>query len=912
MEEEQRPLDVRVAALKTSASEYVRWSQLTQATPLQKLIFNPYTYTEVLRLHLLSSGGYKGGSERQWFRYCNRGGYTDSDDPILELRLTYPHITDSLSTKSVYSLSPDDKLCILSGLCSQLLMSASTRDFMYETLTQSKQLRKQIRLLQFSLTENKKKKSKSKNKEAVDVPVVEEKSPKENQSINGTTLLQETQPKSIEGGKNTPVKKLKTRSQGPATPNEKNGNVAKNEDEEKEESETKEEKKARVRLEIESLEEELIPIAATLNLTPLGCDRFHNKYWMFPTLPGLYVEHSVTNHSLINGSSISHTTSPVKEMPFMNTTLHNQVSSSTAILPGTDQIDLTSSSCKTDQCIDINSDLSSDLHRSSSPAVACNPERLNDLSNSSEYRWSCISSEKQLDQLLLSLNPRGIRESKLKQMLEKRRSLIISSIAMCPFSSQSSEVDSQSPECKNADKFLELYLREQILDLEEKIYIGNLGFIKDIKSRRKWRERIETSGAASVYAAEETENKITNGDGMDDSKEEEEEEEEDETISASPVTQLAKALLQIQSGIEKKGLLPPLGTAVDVKKKGKDGKKNGLTKDPHLCLEQWRSSLQKATSISQIFVHLSTLERAIAWSKSLMNVRCRICRRKGGDEYMLLCDGCDHGYHMYCLRPPLHHVPDGDWFCYDCCPVTPVKRKRTLSLVNMKELSDSESESEEEEEEEVEDEDEEYNEEESEAEEVERRGLRASTRIQRKSFQTYTKKPKLETKAKRKSNQVQIGRKRKLSDTENPPQSDLSRVKKKLRLDDSSSSKPHLTRAEIIISSIIDVRCSKKQGPSQEKAQHTLELQLCKALLEELVAHGDSWPFLHPVRRREVRSIYNTFVYTLKVIHFHFDLSKMFITLVWNDQQSFYLHHFHIIIIPILFCDVKFQSIVPS
>ena len=42
-------------------------------------------------------------------------------------------------------------------------------------------------------------------------------------------------------------------------------------------------------------------------------------------------------------------------------------------------------------------------------------------------------------------------------------------------------------------------------------------------------------------------------------------------------------------------------------------------------------------------------------------------------------------------------------------------------------------------------------------------------------------------------------------------------------------------------------------------------------------------------------------------IHVHHDLRKMFITLVWNDQQSlalalFYLHHFHIIVLPVLFC----------
>ena len=45
------------------------------------------------------------------------------------------------------------------------------------------------------------------------------------------------------------------------------------------------------------------------------------------------------------------------------------------------------------------------------------------------------------------------------------------------------------------------------------------------------------------------------------------------------------------------------------------------------------------------------------------------------------------------------------------------------------------------------------------------------------------------------------------------------------------------------------------------------------------------------------------FIFILNIfIHVHHNLKKMFIILVWNDQQSFYKHHFHIIILPILFC----------
>ena len=37
-----------------------------------------------------------------------------------------------------------------------------------------------------------------------------------------------------------------------------------------------------------------------------------------------------------------------------------------------------------------------------------------------------------------------------------------------------------------------------------------------------------------------------------------------------------------------------------------------------------------------------------------------------GRDDILLCDACDAGYHMHCLRPPLLVVPAGDWFCAQC------------------------------------------------------------------------------------------------------------------------------------------------------------------------------------------------------------------------------------------------------
>ena len=43
-----------------------------------------------------------------------------------------------------------------------------------------------------------------------------------------------------------------------------------------------------------------------------------------------------------------------------------------------------------------------------------------------------------------------------------------------------------------------------------------------------------------------------------------------------------------------------------------------------------------------------------------------MCRRGDDDENLLLCDGCDRGCHLYCHRPRMAAVPEGDWFCSVC------------------------------------------------------------------------------------------------------------------------------------------------------------------------------------------------------------------------------------------------------
>ena len=79
-----------------------------------------------------------------------------------------------------------------------------------------------------------------------------------------------------------------------------------------------------------------------------------------------------------------------------------------------------------------------------------------------------------------------------------------------------------------------------------------------------------------------------------------------------------------------------------------------------------------------------------------MNAKCRICRRKGDPEQMLLCDGCDRGHHMYCLKPKMKKIPTGDWYCNECKPKERVKtpKKKARQVFNEEDDEDGNDEDE--------------------------------------------------------------------------------------------------------------------------------------------------------------------------------------------------------------------------
>ncbi|KAI5638094.1 PHD-finger domain-containing protein [Phthorimaea operculella] len=83
-------------------------------------------------------------------------------------------------------------------------------------------------------------------------------------------------------------------------------------------------------------------------------------------------------------------------------------------------------------------------------------------------------------------------------------------------------------------------------------------------------------------------------------------------------------------------------------------------------LSTWREALARCSTGAQLAMLLQALEAAVAWDKSIMKANCQFCLLGDNEEQLLLCDGCDKGYHTYCFKPVMDNIPEGDWYCWEC------------------------------------------------------------------------------------------------------------------------------------------------------------------------------------------------------------------------------------------------------
>lgn len=591
------------------------WSKKYQGLPLADLPLYSLTTSEVLRLHLLSSGAIINMTGARW-RYQQRGGYLSEDDPGLYLRLHSPHILKALKTHNIVELPIVDKLQVLSCLINQLLTYADVRDIVEERMEKIRQAKTDYKMT--LMTEKK----------------------REQEFLTARHKLKKkikTEPKAVND-----LQKLEAEAERKKAENHRK---------------LEEFKKA-------SYDKQIV----------MGQDRAFRQYIRLESVPGFFINSEEENP----GTCFSNI---IEQVPHLvNASRDETIAYLKKTLQESNSSDKENSPAKSPKKVNgvhngVKIEISDELMMCSADPETC----IVHSSNRKQNRWCFYHESDQLDQLIDGLNKRGIRESKLEQNLTFNRDEIEKIMNETPVNTLNTEIPvkeerkrRKTPKTKyeNANlgypkdmsptEILHDALIEHILEMEEKIYAGNLGCLH-IKDRENWRNCLQNKNY------KELDKTLIETEQNDTEKSTEEREYSDPSqhlgtgkelipdidnneVSVSQnneikeaIQSLSIALAQVAQSVEPKFLKKPLGR-VNTSRNNKK-KENVISK--------WEQSLLASTSFSQIFLHYSTLDSCVLWTKSLLLSKCRICRRRNDSENMLLCDGCNLGQHLYCLKPKL-------------------------------------------------------------------------------------------------------------------------------------------------------------------------------------------------------------------------------------------------------------------
>ncbi|XP_017057280.1 bromodomain adjacent to zinc finger domain protein 1A [Drosophila ficusphila] len=660
---------------------------------VNELPLDALTISEVLRLHLLGSGAIVNERAERW-RVMYRNGYSSREDPGLELRLHHPHILRSLKTHSIYQLKFRDIVHLIRCLMSQILTYSGTINLIEERMEQTAKAKQDLRAL--VVAENRR------------LATVE---------INRKKLTQTHHLESIAA---EPEKKE-------AMAEKFNKSIA--------------ELHAQSDQHHRKHEQQMLKLHSQLFnfLVFLGMDRCYRKYYVLESMPGIFIEHSPdsldtcmeqppANKSQLEIRQQATLPKNRKDLRIYLLKLYGDGDTKTKRKAKQSQEN------KENQEHRLNGSAEPMELDSDSPEaptqfelMMCSGDKKNcivhDPKNGHRQIWSYIYKPEEIDELIRSLNPNGLRESELLQELTVLRSLIEQHVKTCPvelltleneamrkkfLATMASETNRKYGEANfglpngtDLSEVMRLHLVDRLVQFESDIYTGDLGRLK-VKDMEKWRKDLiggnydpqcklqwGPGGKLEDEAANSSDNDSHDTHEGDDGAllgkfarmpyrdpglylaasadtESPPDSDDENGLPANAVSipmevhNMASALLQVEQAIGKRFLKEPYGM------KKWDPKQEAQRLACESRLHQWEVSLMESTSFAQVFLHLNILHDCVQWRRSTNKSLCKVCRRGSDPEKMLLCDECNAGTHMFCLKPKLRSVPQGNWYCNDC------------------------------------------------------------------------------------------------------------------------------------------------------------------------------------------------------------------------------------------------------
>uniref|UniRef100_A0A8D0FA19 Tyrosine-protein kinase BAZ1B n=1 Tax=Strix occidentalis caurina TaxID=311401 RepID=A0A8D0FA19_STROC len=504
---------------------------------------------------------------------------------------------EKLETSEFFELTPEEKLRILGALCHRILMTYSVQDHVEAKQQTSAELWKE-RLAILKEENDKKRAEKQKRKEMV----AKNKENGRDENMMGRNEKKKNEIMKIEH-------RVEIEADDMVSAVKSRRLLAIQAKKEREQQEIQ----MRVRMEKEAEEERIRKHKAAaektfqdgiakaklvMRRTPVGTDRNHNRYWLFSDeVPGLFIEKGWVHDSIDYRFVLPHQ----KKEDFRKD-----------YSPGV-------------------SKLHRAVHAADLPTETTAPKQGQNL-------WFLCDSQKDLDELLDCLHPQGVRESQLKERLEKRYQDITHSIHLAR---------KQNLGLKSCDGNQELlnYLRSDLIEVATRLQKGGLGYVD-----------VTPEYEARVYSLES-------------------------------LKDFGECVIALQAGVVKKFLQGFMAPKQKRRKhQGEDyiAKAEEIDEDKKMAeeakvasaMEKWKTAIREAQTFSRMHVLLGMLDACIKWDMSAENARCKVCRKKGEDDKLILCDECNKAFHLFCLRPALYEIPDGEWQCPACQPSTARRSSR--------------------------------------------------------------------------------------------------------------------------------------------------------------------------------------------------------------------------------------------
>lgn len=471
-----------------SAAVAASWPQKYMSSHMSELPIDATTLTELLRLHFLTSGAKLSDAVTK-NRVQDRGGYQNTDDPGVQFCLANPHILKALSKKTVYELPTDDIMAILRVLINQILSYSSVRDLIEERLENSNKAKIALKTL---LSAERKRESTlvAEKKEAL------EEVKKAMETFEGTEEEKVAQKEALDKKADLKIKNLEFMA---------------------------EREKKKFTEQLDQLKSEIFDYQLCL-----GFDRAYRTYWLFESLPGLFIEHDtfggqclenpVQNiHGLANCP-------PEKRYLFIKNMLQEQQNNNLNDKDKENKVSNTlEAKPKPSDPTNLPENESETAVQPAQPEIIysqrdlfmCTGDhetcRVHNVDDKERMTWSFLNTEEEINALIDSLNPRGFREKLLKEQLESQRELILFHMKKCPieklqvdpatieqkieqiFNDKSraySNANLNHPRGTDISEMMIAEIRSNVLEMEFKVTTGQLGTLA-VRDRMAWRSALE-------------------------------------------------------------------------------------------------------------------------------------------------------------------------------------------------------------------------------------------------------------------------------------------------------------------------------------------------------------------------------------------------------------------------------------